>query len=296
MSHHDLNHRILLCGVSSITGYALLRGYGGRFRAFRSPYSRHAGLRNLPEFRLETPTLVQRTLGANITGTVLYTHAVCDVPKCEENPAWAREVNVAQMTRLMDQLSPRCRFVYLSSDHVFSEDGAYTEGDPVSPLSTYGRTRVEAERVVLSRENTLVIRAGLPLGPSPDGRTGHIDWLRHRSRSGLPITLVRDESRSVVWSEELAERILLLAQSTATGIRHVAAEVFVARPLLARYLLKSMGLEAEVRISCRKEQPAPHIGRVELKTCHRDDLARPLPGIFHRPLRGIRPSNALCRT
>ncbi len=272
-----------------------MRGYGGKLRAFRSSYSRQAGLRNLPEFCLETPTLIRRTLGENITGTVLYTHAVCDVPKCEENPAWAREVNVTQMTRLLDELSPGCRFVYLSSDHVFSGDGAYTEGDPVSPLSEYGRTRVEAERVVLTRENTLVVRVGLPIGPSPDGRTGHMDWLRHRLRSGLPITLVRDESRSVVWSEDLAERILLLARSTVTGIRHIAAAAHVARPLLARHLMKSMGLDGEVRISCRKEQPAPHIGRIELKTRHTDELARPLPGIFGRPPKGIRSFRATCR-
>jgi len=216
---------------------------------------------------------------------MVYTHAVCDVPKCEENPAWAYEVNVAQMSRLMDALRPECRFVYLSSDHVFSGDGSYTEKDEVSPLSEYGRTRVEAERAVLARGNALVIRVGLPLGPSPDGRTGHMDWLRHRSRAGLPITLVKDESRSVVWGEDLADRIVRLAQSSVTGIRHVPAEVFIARPRLARHLLKSMGLEPEIRISCRQEQPAPHIGRIELKSCHQDTFSTPLPDVLPPPAR-----------
>jgi len=203
----------LLFGVSSIAGYALLRVCRGRFRAFRSPHSRQPRLRNLPEFRLESARSIRETLGQAHPEILVYTHAVCDVPKCEENPAWAHEVNVAQVSRLLDELPQSCRFVYLSSDHVFRGDGAYREDDPVSPISVYGRTRVEAERVVLARGNALVLRVGLPLGASPDGRTGHVDWLRYRSHSGLPITLVADESRSIwVVDDELPRPVSLTAE------------------------------------------------------------------------------------
>jgi len=288
MSPVHADNRILLCGVSSVPAYALLRIHGTRLRALRSPHSRQLKLRQLPEFRFENSGSARQSLGPVSPEILIYTHAVCDVPKCEADPDWAREVNVHSIRRLLTVLPSQCRLVYLSSDHVFRGDGSYTESDPVSPISVYGRTRVEAERAVLSRANTLIIRAGLPLGPSPDGRTGHIDWLRYRSRTGLPITLVADESRSVVGGEDLANRILALSQSTVTGIRHVPARDFVSRPRLAGHLLHVMGLTPKVSIGKRTQQPAPHIGRIELKTAYADDFSDPLPSVLVNSIPRVR--------
>ena len=82
------------------------------------------------------------------------------------------------------------------------------------PISVYGRTRVEAEAMVLARPGSLVIRVGLAIGPSPNGRTGHWDWLRYRIGKNLPVTIVHDEYRSVVWAHDLALRVMRMARKS----------------------------------------------------------------------------------
>ena len=70
--------------------------------------------------------------------------------KCEQAPAWAREINVTGLERLIEVLPPTTRLVYCSSDHVFGgRDAGYDENDSPDPVSVYGRTREEAERLVL---------------------------------------------------------------------------------------------------------------------------------------------------
>jgi dTDP-4-dehydrorhamnose reductase len=170
--------------------------------------------------------------------------------------------------------------VYVSSDHVFGGDGTYDEDSTPCPISVYGRTRVIAEELVLNRDGALIIRVGLPIGPSPNGRTGHWDWLRYRMRRNLPITIVHDEFRSVVWADELATRVMQLAKSDETGIRHVASTRAVSRIELANHLLSIFGEPATYERESRHERAAPHIGRVELASRHRGALFEPLVSVL----------------
>ena len=211
--------------------------------------------------------------------SILYCHAVCDVGRCEEDPAWAHEINVGGVQNLLRAVSPDTRVVYVSSDHVFGTDGRYTESCTPRPISVYGRTRVLAEELVLQRPNSLVVRPGLAVGPSLNGRTGHMDWLRYRSARGLPITIVEDEARSAVWADALAERLVKCALDTACGIRNIPATRLVSRPELARHLLALQNLAPAFDVTNRAARPFPHLGRVELRSVYDDPLSAPLPSV-----------------
>jgi dTDP-4-dehydrorhamnose reductase len=143
---------------------------------------------------------------------------------------------------------------------------------------------VEAEEMVLSRPGSLVIRVGLPIGPSPNGRTGHWDWLRYRIGKNLPVTIVHDEYRSVVWARELAVRVMQLAESRAlSGIRHVSATRAISRIQLANHLLSIFGKPANYQSESRFERSTPHIGHVELASIYTGELFAPLQCVLDRP-------------
>jgi dTDP-4-dehydrorhamnose reductase len=206
---------------------------------------------------------------------------VCDVETCETSPDFAWAVNVEGTRNLLARAPASTRIVHCSSDHVFGGDaGPYREDSPTAPISVYGRTRVAAEQLALARPNTLVIRAGLWIGPSSTGRIGHLDWLRDRHRRGLPMTVVADEHRSAVWAEDAARRVWDLARSSITGVRHVTATRAVSRPALAAYLVERFAIGARFDIGNRADRRAPHLGHVELATRYDDALATPLPSVI----------------
>lgn len=269
----------LLFGATSIVGFTLAQRFRAVVTPVANPFNGSRPAAAWQRLRVEDAPVLQALLSTRPLPLVIYCHAVCDVAKCEADPVWARTINVGSVETLLALLPAETRLVYLSSDHVFGGDGLYTEDSPPQPISVYGQTRVAAEQCVLSRPGSLVIRAGLSIGPSVNGRTGHLDWLRYRYQRGLPITIVRDEFRSAVWAEDLAERVMALAASGVCGLRHVPAHRVVGRPELARYLMVQQGLPPVFALGRRAQQRVPHLGCVELRSRYADAYSAPLPSV-----------------
>lgn len=274
---------VYLFGAGSMLGWSLWRARRGEVTGFCN-----AATRQLPEgvtgaLDLDDEAAVRALFDDARPGPTLIINCagVCDVETCETSPQFAWDVNVEGTRLLLAHAPANARIVHCSSDHVFSGDaGPYREHTPTAPISVYGRTRVAAEELVLARANTVVVRAGLWIGPSATGRIGHLDWLRHRHRRGLPMTVVADEARSAVWADDAARRVWDIARSDVTGIRHVIAKRTVSRPELASYLVDRFVPGARFALETRANRRTPHLGRVELATCFDDELAAPLPSVI----------------
>ncbi len=274
----------LLFGATSILGFSIARLFPDTVLPFITRANRAQSIRQWPVLNLEEPAWPDAIFSQYQPDVLLHCHAVCDVPRCEAAPDWAREVNLVYLKRVIAALPAKTRLVYVSSDHVFGGDGVYAEDSATCPISVYGRTRVEAEELVMNRPGSLIIRVGLAIGPSPNGRTGHWDWLRYRTQRQLPVTIVHDEYRSVVWANHLALRVMRLAQGDETGLRHVSATRAVSRVELANYLLDSFGENANYQRESRHERSAPHLGRVELASNYRGVLYEPLASVIDGPI------------
>jgi len=271
--------RALLLGATSVVGFSLAQRFSALLLPIANPHNRAADGHPWHRARLDEPAEWLPLLQTRAPDLVIYAHAVCDVGKCEQYPEWARRVNVDCLAAVLDSVPASTRFVYLSSDHVFGGDGTYSETSSPTPISVYGRTRVDAEQLVLQRPGSLIIRFGLPIGRSLNGRTGFYDWLRYRYERQLPITVIRDEWRSAAHADDVAQRVFELAQAPIGGIRHITATRAVARPELATHLMNQQGLPARFSLQNRADQPYPHLGRVELTSDHGDELASALASV-----------------
>jgi dTDP-4-dehydrorhamnose reductase len=271
---------VFLFGANSMLGWSIFRAGVPDVTAFGN-----GSMRTLPPglergLHLDDRPAVHQLFEAARPRLIVHCAGVCDVEKCEDAPEFAFSVNVDGMQSLLDHAPADARIVYLSSDHVFSGDGGpYREDTPPDPLTIYGRTRVAAEHLLLTRPGSLVIRSGPWIGPSATGRNGHLDWLRYRHANGLPMTVVADEARSVVWAEDAARRVLELVHSGVTGIRHLTTTRVASRPELARYLVERFEIGARFEVESRRDRRAPHLGHVELATRYTDALAAPLPSV-----------------
>ncbi len=263
-------------------GYSLLRARPG-ITAYCNVKTRHVPAGVVGGIDLDDEPAVAALFARTdpmASSLIVQCAGVCDVECCEQSPEFAWAVNVEAMRILLAHAPASSRIVYCSSDHVFSGDtGPYDEISRPDPLSVYGRTRVAAEQLVLARPGTLVVRSGPWIGPSASGRNGHLDWLRSRHARGLPMTVVADEARSVVWAEEAAARVWRLADSSITGIRHLVTPRAISRPELAAYLDTRFAIGARVAVQHRRDRRAPHPGRIELRTVFDDELAAPLTAV-----------------
>ena len=271
----------LLFGAGSMLGWSILQ-HAARadlpVRAFCNENTRTLPAGVTHRIDLDDESAVRTLFREHAPSLVLHCAGVCDVADCERAPDFAHALNV-EATRLLCAHAPSStRIVYLSSDHIFGGDaGPYHEDAAPAPISVYGRTRVAAEALVRARPNTLVIRSGLWIGPSSNGRIGHLDWLRSRHARGLAMTVVADEIRSAVWAHDAAARVWDLARSSVTGTRHITATRAIDRLTLATRVNTRFGIGATFDSTLRVTRATPHLGNVELATRYADALALPLP-------------------
>ena len=138
------------------------------------------------------------------------------------------------------------RLVHVSSDVIFdgTKRSPYTEEDPPSPITDYGRAKADAERAVrAAHPGALVVRTSLIYGGREPGRHERLAWEAAEGRGAM--TFFEDELRSPVLVEDLAGALLELAGRDEAGILHVAGPDAVSRYEFARLLARRHDLSDE---------------------------------------------------
>ena len=119
------------------------------------------------------------------------------------------------------------RLVHLSTDVVFDGRAGrpYTEADPVSPLSDYGRAKAEAERLVAGADpGAVMVRTSLIYGGP--GRPPS----KHEEAAAVPdAAFFTDELRCPAQVDDLAAALLELCRSGVSGPLHVTGPDAVSR-------------------------------------------------------------------
>lgn len=93
------------------------------------------------------------------------------LPACAANPSSAYLINVEATKQMSDALSKEQQLLYASTTSFYGKSGeACDENTKVDPVSYYGRTKYEAEKIVMERENTIALRFATVFGFSPKMR------------------------------------------------------------------------------------------------------------------------------
>lgn len=96
--------------------------------------------------------------------------AVVGAAACDREPARARTTNVDAIRSLLRFRRPDTLVIYPNTNSGYgatSGEVHCTEESPLEPISLYGRTKVEAERLVLGEVHTLSLRLATVFGLSP---------------------------------------------------------------------------------------------------------------------------------
>ena len=96
--------------------------------------------------------------------------ALVGAPLCDNNPNGAKTVNFEAVQMLVDNLHTSQIIILptTNSGYGVGEKNAYcTEESDLNPITLYGRTKVDAEKSVLNRENSVSLRLATVFGMAP---------------------------------------------------------------------------------------------------------------------------------
>ena len=105
---------------------------------------------------------------------VLPLAALVGAPLCEKNKKEAISVNFNSIKLLMKYISKKNKVIYLTSNSgygVGKKNKFCDEKSPLNPISLYGTTKVQAEKVVMKSQNVICFRLATVFGYSHRMRT-----------------------------------------------------------------------------------------------------------------------------
>jgi len=165
--------------------------------------------------------------------TIIVTAALTDVDKCELNPEMAVKINTEPFRYIVSYLKKKGgRLIQISTDYVFSgEKGNYRESDERKPINVYGKTKMEAENIIIeSGINFSLIRTSGIFGINEStGKNNFFTWLYGNLMNGNKIRLVTDQIYSPVLNSVLAEAIREIYEEEISGILHFSSLDAISR-------------------------------------------------------------------
>lgn len=192
---------------------------------------------------LTRPATVMDAVAESGADWVLHAAAMTDVDGCERNPALAHAVNalgsqaVARAAKTVG-----ARLVVVSTDYVYDgTKGPYRESDTPNPVSEYGRSKLEGERLAQAVLPACVVaRTSVVFGPH---KKNFVTWLLGELRAGRGVRIVRDQRVNPTFAYDLAEQVLALMRADARGVYHTAGASSLSRLEMAYAIADHFGLD-----------------------------------------------------
>ncbi|HWR39058.1 MAG TPA: dTDP-4-dehydrorhamnose reductase [Patescibacteria group bacterium] len=188
---------------------------------------------------------------------VIHGAAYTQVDKAETDIDGAYRVNVIGTQNIAAAcLKFNVKMVYVSTDYVFDgmKQQPYTEFDPVNPLSVYGKTKLEGERLAARICPRLFIaRTAWLYG---EGNNFVKTMLRLAGEREY-LTVVSDQTGTPTYAVDLARGILSILETEAYGTYHMTNQGQSTWYDFAREIFRQTGISKEVRPLRTEEYPVP---------------------------------------
>jgi dTDP-4-dehydrorhamnose reductase len=173
------------------------------------------------------PTQVDAVFDEFRPEVVIHSAAMTNVDACELDPEACRLQNVIATEHLVRAAKRHgAHFIFLSTDFIFDGDnGPYSEEDEAAPLSIYGQSKLDGERIVQEAglERWAIARTIILYGIAEGlSRSNVVLWAKGALEKGEPIKVVDDQWRMPTLAEDLADGCIRIAKRHSTGIYHLS--------------------------------------------------------------------------
>lgn len=190
-------------------------------------------------------TEIKSVLSEFRADVIVHGAAMTHVDECEKHKELAYRLNVVGTQNIVDAAKEiNAHLIFISTDFIFDgQDGPYDENGVPNPISYYGETKLQAERIVQTVDTWSIIRTALVIGIAEDlSRSNIILWAKGALEKAQPIRIVSDQFRSPTLAEDLAQGALLVATQRAQGIFNISGPDFMSIYQLVEAVAKYFGL------------------------------------------------------
>lgn len=255
-----MNKKILVIGVSGLTGYKIANILSKNFETYGTFNQRPISLENVETLQMDITSKEKLSeVFSNIEpNIVINTSALHNVDYCEVNAEEAFNVNYRSVENI-EKLTNKyeSKLIHFSTDYVFDGENTspYSEKDNPNPLSVYGLSKLKGENSICL-EKHVVIRPSVVYGWSPMELTEQVSssgkainfalWLLKKLKNNEKINIVTDQITTATLADSLAESMINIIQSNKSGLYHMSGLSCETRYEFAIKLCESFGYDPDL--------------------------------------------------
>jgi dTDP-4-dehydrorhamnose reductase len=227
-----MKKKLLLIGGASLVGSAIIdefkNDYDIHLTFNQTPvnYNFSQTKLNLLDDRNQISSVIRNLNPDVVVNTVAYPN----VDFCETNQDKANLLHVSITNDLVSVCSDiSCPLVYFSTDAVFdgTKSKKYTEDDGVSPLSYYGKTKFEAEKILLKTSKNIILRTTVVYAWHI--RSRFTNWVLKNLKQGNKITAFTDQKNTPTLVSDISHSLFCLLDQNNSGLFHCAGKTCLSR-------------------------------------------------------------------
>ena len=186
---------------------------------------------------------------------VVNTAALQSVDYCELNNQVADRLHVESTKEISDACADSSsKLIHFSSNFVFDgKKGSYKEDDLCNPISYYGKTRLEAEKIVLdSSSNNVILRTTVIYGWHKNSK--FTNFVLERLKNGTKIEAYTDQYGNPTLADDLAKCIIKIISEDTTGLFHAVGNTCVNRYEFALAIANTFGFDKNLIVPVTSDQ------------------------------------------
>jgi dTDP-4-dehydrorhamnose reductase len=240
--------KILVLGGSGIVGEKFLEK-GNEYKLLATHDKNEIDSNVIKKFQIHLPDdsfKLKKMIIDERPEIILNTMAYSNADFCEENKEKTYELHVKitkMITTVCNEIN--AKMIFLSSDYVFDgKKGNYQENDMPNPINYYGKTKYEAEKIILENPNNLIIRTSLIYGSS--NKIRFLNFVLDNLKKGCEINAYNDIFNSATFVDELVNAILKSIDLNITGILNIVGSTCVSRFEFANAIAKNFNLNQKL--------------------------------------------------
>ena len=179
------------------------------------------------------------------------------VDRCESEPDLAFRINAEAVGLLAESCQELgARLVQISTDYVFDGQGGrpYREGDPTNPISVYGSTKLEGERLAALCPRHLIARTSWLYDAV--GKN-FLNTMLAASAQGRSLRVVDDQHGAPTSCRALACQLKLAVEQDWHGLVHMTCTGVTTWLGFAQAIFEAKGLKVDLRPCNTADYPTP---------------------------------------
>ena len=241
--------KVLVLGGSGLIGKSLLKLNNNKLDIVATYNTNQINMEEVLSVKCSLPTdfnKLENTIISEKPNVIVNTMGYSNIDFCEINKEETHQLHV-KITEKIAKLATtyNIKTIFLSSDYVFNgKKGNYVESDLPNPINYYGKTKLEAEKIILKQPQNVVFRTSVIY--DWDFRVRFFNYVVDNLKNQREIEATYDVFNSVTLVDSLIQSIFLAIKKDVSGLFHVVDSTCVNRFEFAKCIAEIFKLDKKL--------------------------------------------------